>query len=95
MLLATLGESVGVDLWNYQTTDGRSIRRALEYLYPFATGERKWPYRQLGEWPPQMLFPLMRRAAARFSDRKFKTMMAAIPAEDAAARSRLLYSWMD
>jgi hypothetical protein len=90
MLLAQLGESVGVDLWNYQTRDGRSIRRALEYLYPFAVGEKKWTDQQLGEWPPQMLFPLMRRAAARYRDEKFRGMMSKIPALDADARQRLV-----
>jgi len=44
MLLARLAENVDVDLWNYQTRDGRSIRRALEYLYPFAIGDQKWAY---------------------------------------------------
>src|SRR5439155_1336010 len=46
MLLARLGENVGVDLWSYETRDGRSIRRALEYLYPVAIGEQKWTYQQ-------------------------------------------------
>jgi len=90
MLLAQLGENVGVDLWNYQTKDGRSIRRALEYLYPFAVGEKKWTDQQLGEWPPQMLFPLMRRATLRYKDEKFKTMMLKIPALEADARQRLV-----
>lgn len=89
MLLARLGENVGVDLWNYQTKDGRSIRRALEYLYPFAVGEQKWTDQQLGEWPPQMLYSAMRRAAARYSDEKFRTMMLKIPALEADARQRL------
>ncbi len=57
MLLARLGEKVGVDLWSYETRDGRSIRRALDFLAPFAFGEKKWTDQQLGEWPPQMLFP--------------------------------------
>lgn len=87
MLLAQLGEIVGLDLWAYQTKDGRSIRRALEYLYPFAVGERKWTDQQLGEWPPQMLFPLMRRAAARYTDEKFKSMMLKIPALAASDRA--------
>jgi hypothetical protein len=71
MTLARLGENVGVDLWHYQTADGRSIRKALDFLVPFATGEKKWTYQQLGEWPPQMLFPLIRRAATHYSDVKF------------------------
>lgn len=90
MLLARLGENTGVDLWNYQTADGRGIRKALEYLYPFAIGE-KWTYQQFGEWQPQILFPLMRRAAVYYKDEKFQTMMAKIPAVEAADKSRLLY----
>jgi hypothetical protein len=61
MVLARLGENVGVDLWNYETRDGRSIRKALEFLKPFASGEKKWAYQQLGEWPPQILLPLIDR----------------------------------
>jgi hypothetical protein len=89
MDLAVLGENVGVDLWNFQTRDARSIRAALDYLYPFATGE-KWKYQQLGEWQPQTLFPLMRRAAAHYHDDKFKTMMAKIPAAEPSAKEYLL-----
>jgi hypothetical protein len=66
MTLARLGENVGVDLWQYETRDGRSIRKALEFLKPFASGEKKWPYQQLGEWQPQILLPLLRRAEAHY-----------------------------
>jgi len=91
MLLARLGESVGVDLWNYKTVDGRSIKRAFDYLLPFAMGE-KWPYQQLGEWPPEMLFPLVRRAAARYEDQRYQSLIAKIPKLDAADRGNLLRS---
>lgn len=95
MQLARLGENVGVDLWNYQTSDGRSIRKALEFLYPFAV-TNKWiiqsQYQQLGEWQPQILFPLMRRAAVKYKDEKFKAMMAEIPAAEASDKAHLIYS---
>ena len=90
MTLAELGERVRIDLWHYRTSDGRGIRAALEYLYPFAVGAQKWPHQQLGEWPPEMLFPLMRRAAARYRDGQFKALMAKIPAADPASRELLL-----
>ncbi|MCX6873269.1 MAG: alginate lyase family protein [Verrucomicrobia bacterium] len=31
------------NLWTYQTQDGRSIRRAMEYLYPYLEAKSKWP----------------------------------------------------
>jgi hypothetical protein len=90
MLLARLGEHVSVDLWNYQTGDGRSIRRALDYLVPVALGEQEWTYQQLGEWPPQMLFPLLRRAATKYEDRQFADLLAKVPKVEATNRARLL-----
>jgi len=79
MTLARLGENVNVDLWNYKTSDGRSIRKALDFLVPFALGE-KWTYQQLGQWPPEQLFPLMRRAADEYPD--FKQKIPELAADD-------------
>src|SRR6266567_861628 len=90
MLLATLGERAGVDLWNFQTNDGRSIRKALDFLTPIALGERKWQYQELGGVKPESLFPLMRRAAAVYHDQEYQTLMAKLPAVDSGDRSRLL-----
>src|SRR5437764_6188516 len=90
MELATLGERVGVDLWNFQTHDGRSIRKALDFLTPIAIGEGKWQFQELGGIKPESLFSLMRRAAAVYRDKQYQASMAKVPALDAADRSRLL-----
>jgi len=90
MTLATLGEHAGVDLWNFQTQDRRSIRKALDFLIPFALGKSKWDYQQLGGVQPEILFPLMRRAAAVYHDKEYQASMAMVPALDAADRARLL-----
>lgn len=89
MLLARLGENVGVDLWHFETSDGRSIRKALDFLVPFAFGQ-KWPYQQLGEWPPQQLFPLIRRAAPKYNDPALKAIADKLPVVNVSDRSRLL-----
>ena len=34
------------DLWNYQTSDGKSIRKGIEYLYPYIADKRKWPHKK-------------------------------------------------
>ena len=90
MLLARLAENVGVDLWNYESKDGRSIRRALEFLYPFSIGDQKWTYQQLGGFDGRSLFPLVSRAAGHYHDDKFKAMMSKIPALGPADRQRLV-----
>jgi len=84
MWLAKLGESAGVDLWNYQTADGRGIRKAIDYLYQFAVGDKKWEYKQIEGWEPNRLFPLIRFAAPEYKDEKFKTMISKIPQSEPA-----------
>ncbi len=45
--LAFMGRELGIDLWDFQTDDGRSLRKAYAYLEPFARGEQKWPFQQI------------------------------------------------
>ena len=71
MSLAQLGEHVGVDLWNYRTADGRSIRQAVDYLLPYADGEKKWDYQQLGGWTAESFATILRRAAAKYPDGRY------------------------
>jgi hypothetical protein len=91
LLLARLAESVGVDLWAYETKEGRGIRRALEYLYPYATGNREWTYQQIGGFEAKLFFPLLRRAAAHYQDQKFKAAELRIPKSDLTDREHLLF----
>jgi hypothetical protein len=79
-----------VDLWNYQSADGRSIRKALDYLVPFALDGQKWPHQQLGRLSPQSLYPSLRLAALKYPDGPYRALVSKIPAEDPASRSRLL-----
>lgn len=47
MRLARLGEKVDVDLWNYETADGRSIAKAQAFLALYTKGGKKWEYQQI------------------------------------------------
>ena len=72
--LAALGDRVGLDLWNYQTPDGRSLRKALNYLVPFASGERKWTDAQITPFRPAELHALLRRGAVAWKEPKYREL---------------------
>jgi hypothetical protein len=72
--LARIGESVGVDLWTHRTTDGRSLRQAVDYLVPFAAGDRAWPYDQITAFRASELAPVLRRAAAAWKEPKYAAL---------------------
>jgi len=47
--VAELGMPLGVDLWNYSSVDGRSMKKAYEFLRPFAEGKKTWTHKQITE----------------------------------------------
>jgi len=47
--LAELARHVNIDMFNYTSNDGRSLKKALDYLMPFIQGKKKWPYQQMSE----------------------------------------------
>ena len=63
MDLADLGRVAGVDLWHYQTPDGRSILKAAEFMAPYYDSNNKWPYQQIHKGNPAELGELLRRVA--------------------------------
>lgn len=52
------------DLWNFQTADGRGVRQAIGYIFPFIADKKKWKHppdvMYFDEWP-------MRQNALLFS----------------------------
>jgi hypothetical protein len=34
------------DLWNYQTTDSKSIKKGIDFLYPYLADKNKWPFQK-------------------------------------------------
>ena len=74
MDLAALGKHVGIDLWNYRTADGRSIRQAVDFMVPYAAGERKWTFDQITEFRASTIQRILRRAAVAWKEPKYKAL---------------------
>jgi len=78
--LATLGEWVDVNLWTYDTKDGRSIQKALEFLRPYVEAvpegspPRVWYYKQVVPFLPEILAPAFRMASIGYQDEAYETI---------------------
>jgi len=90
--LASLGQNAGVDLWYYRTADGRSIRKALEYVLPYANPTNEWPHQQIHAPNRAGLASLVLRAAPVYPDANFESALKYLRAGDLAASSdRLMF----
>jgi hypothetical protein len=77
--LAQLGDAAGVDLWGFQTSDGRSIRKAIDFLFPYGVGDTKWTLQQIEAFEPERLYTTMRVASRAYHDDSYNKMMARVP----------------
>ncbi|GEO05659.1 alginate lyase [Adhaeribacter aerolatus] len=77
--LASLGQHVGVDLWQYTTPDGKGIRPALDYFLPFLNGEKKWPHKQIKEINYSALLPLLLEATRQYQNPRYAAAITKIP----------------
>ncbi len=59
ILIARLGEHVGVDLWKFSTPDGRSLRAALRVAAPYVDPQKIWPKKDVSEENRTRVLPLL------------------------------------
>jgi len=69
--VARLAEKTGVDLWNYQTPKGVSLRTAFDWLMPYAIGQKPWTYQQISKYNKSEFYPVLLQAAIAFKDQKY------------------------
>lgn len=100
--LAWLGRHVGVDLWSFRSEDGRSLRKALDWLAPYADPARSWPYAQiskegvadnpsLGSSARAPLVPLLRQAAIAYQEPAYLAAALAMPQAASDFASAILW----
>ncbi len=90
--LSSLGQNLGVDLWHFQTNDGRSLRKAMDFLAPYVDRDHKWPYQQIARPNRDSLEMLLLRAEPRYPDAHYETALSKSGDEGlATSEERLLF----
>lgn len=53
--LAQYAEKLGTNLWDFQTADGASLRKAYDFLKPYVSNPKAWPYEQISPIEPALV----------------------------------------
>jgi hypothetical protein len=91
--LASMGDRVGVDLWNYKSPDGSGLRAAIDFLAPYADPAADWPYtdydvQRYGVKPFARLRSLLQRAALAYDDERYGRLAEMTPIDEDLFRNR-------
>ena len=85
-----MAEKIGIDLWNFEANN-RSMRRALDWLIPFAIGDKKWPYKESSALEAHKLGPRLRIAALRYREPVYEQTLSKLSKITGDERWQLLY----
>ncbi len=89
--LAVIAGRVGVDLWHFETPDGRSIRKAIGFMEPYVRDESlKWPTQQIVPIIRSELAVVFRQASIAYHEPRYEKVAADLPGSD-RARFQLLH----
>jgi hypothetical protein len=89
--MATLAEETGMNLWTYKNKDNAGIQTALDWLIPYAVGEKPWIFQQIGSYSKNQIYPLLLRAANEYKDPKYAGYANKMDGEVNEVMTDLLY----
>ena len=89
--MATLANEIGVDIWNYTNKENAGIRTALDWLAPYALGEKPWIFNQISPYNKNQIYSTLLRAAAEYKDSKYGDYAKKIDGEVNEVMTDILY----
>lgn len=88
---AHLGLCVGEDLWEAKLNDKATLRKALDWLLPFALGEKKWINDDVELVDSKLLAPLLLMAASAYHDQSYFELYNQIMKDDMLSEDLSLF----
>jgi len=78
-----IASSAGDNLWRYELPDGRGVRKAVAFLFPFIANKKSWPHKAdvmyHDEWP--MRHPSLLFAGLALDEQKYLDLWKTLPAD--------------
>jgi hypothetical protein len=93
MDLATIAQSVGVDLWTYHSPRGGSIQGAVDCLLPFALKQSEWKHATISGFKPFELSNDLLMTAVAYRSQKYEAAAKSIRSTNDAHRMLLAHEF--
>lgn len=73
--IAQMAENVGVDLWSFETSNGKSIRKALDWFLPYAKKEKNWEFQQIKKIENDAIVRHLKIATVKYRNTDYETLV--------------------
>ena len=80
-LNATLAEKVGFDLWHYETKDGKSIQKCIDWLIPFIKNEQEWKYEQIDKKKYDEINKILKMSSGKYLNAGYERLSNQLDAQ--------------
>ena len=80
--IARLAEKLKIDLWNFQTNDGKSIKKGFDWLIPYIKNEKAWKHQQIKPRTFELTIKLLNLASQKYKNPEFAELAKTIEAKD-------------
>jgi hypothetical protein len=90
--LAVLGDNIGINLWDYESDKGGSMRKALDYLLGYILKMDQWEYEQIEDINPESIYPLLLLSEKKYDKKIYSDWIKKIYSDKIKKhRANLLY----
>jgi hypothetical protein len=77
-LVAQLAENSTINLWQYETKEGKNIKKCLDWMMPFLKNEKKWEHEQIKNIGYGETVRLLKIASQKYSNPDYESLAKAI-----------------
>lgn len=92
--LAQIGEKVGIDIWNYTSEDGKSIKLAYSYLYPYLKDKSNWKYQNIVQENNKSFAPYLAIAAQKLNNNDYGSAAVQLLSKYTGKENIMAYSFL-
>lgn len=73
-LVAQLAENRNINLWKYETKEGKNMKKCVDWMLPYLKKEKKWEYEQIKDFEYSETVRILKIAAQKYSDPVYEAL---------------------